>query len=47
MVQMKVANEILPAVVNNLYIPHGSDESDGDGEVKALQLLTLYPTWFR
>jgi len=22
-----VANEILPAVVNNLYIPHGSDES--------------------
>jgi len=45
---MKVSHYIYKLNLSvELYIPHGSDESDVLHKISALLVQPLYPTWFR
>jgi len=49
MVQMKVRSRRRRRrnIVYELYIPHGSDERIQKNSTENIELITLYPTWFR
>jgi len=48
MVQMKAFLSLdVKSSESELYIPHGSDESDLEKNRKRWKSTTLYPTWFR